>query len=90
MKLKVASGNILEYKCDVLAVNLFEGLKKPGGATGAVDKALGGAISKLIKSGEFKGKKSGALLLALKRLRKRLPLRLCQKKRQSKCQKKPR
>ena len=57
MKLRAVSGDILEYKCDVLAVNLFEGVKEPGGATGAVDKALGGAVAKLIGRGEFTGKK---------------------------------
>ncbi|MDP2953436.1 MAG: M17 family peptidase N-terminal domain-containing protein, partial [Chloroflexota bacterium] len=37
-------------------VNLFEGVEHPGGATGAVDQALDGAISKLVAEGEIKGK----------------------------------
>jgi leucyl aminopeptidase len=37
-------------------VNLFEGVERPAGATGAVDQALGGAITKLIAEGEIKGK----------------------------------
>jgi leucyl aminopeptidase len=37
-------------------VNLFEGVKSPGGGTGAVDKALDGGISALIREGEVKGK----------------------------------
>ncbi|HOO56851.1 MAG TPA: leucyl aminopeptidase [bacterium] len=57
MNLKAVVQDVTEYKCDVLIVNLFEGVKKPGGATGAVDRALGGAIKKMIASGEFKGKR---------------------------------
>ena len=49
MKIKVTSGNIIELKVDAIIVNLFEGVKSPGGATGAVDQALDGAISKLIR-----------------------------------------
>jgi leucyl aminopeptidase len=37
-------------------VNLFEGVTSPGGATGAVDAALDGAISKLISLGDIRGK----------------------------------
>lgn len=37
-------------------MNLFEGVTHPGGATGAVDRALGGQITSLIAAGEIKGK----------------------------------
>jgi len=57
MKIKVVTKDITGHKCDALVVNLFEGVKKPGGATGAVNKALGGSIASLVKRGEFKGKK---------------------------------
>ncbi len=43
-------------------MNLFEGVTQPGGATGAVDKALDGAITQLIAAGEIKGK-SGEMTL---------------------------
>ncbi len=56
MKFEVKTGDISKIKCDAIVVNLFEGTAKPGGATAAVDVALGGAISGLIKAGEFKGK----------------------------------
>ena len=36
-------------------MNLFQGVTQPGGATGAVDRALGGAISDLIAAGDFTG-----------------------------------
>ena len=56
MEIKVAQGSIQESTADTIVVNLFEGVTAPGGATGAIDQALGGAISELIASGDFKGK----------------------------------
>ncbi len=56
MNIKVVAGDITELGVDAIIVNLFEGVKSPGGATGAVDKALDGAISQLINKGEIKGK----------------------------------
>jgi leucyl aminopeptidase len=40
---------------EVIVVNLFEGVTAPGGATGAVDRALGGMIADLIQGGDLKG-----------------------------------
>jgi leucyl aminopeptidase len=62
MKITVRQGDITAASADAVVVNLFEGVTSPGGATGAVDKALGGAISDLIKSGDIRGK-SGELTL---------------------------
>lgn len=56
MKIKVISKSVTEIKTDAIIVNLFEGVKSPGGATGAVDKVLDGAITHLIKRGTIKGK----------------------------------
>ena len=56
MKFKVQIGDITKIETDAVIVNLFEGVKKPGGGTGAVDTALGGAIADLIEQGEIKGK----------------------------------
>ena len=56
MEIKVIAGDVTQVPADAVIVNLFEGVETPGGATGAVDKALGGAITKLIASGEVKGK----------------------------------
>lgn len=54
--ISVAQGSIQESKDDTIIVNLFEGVERPGGATGAIDQALGGAISDLIANGDLKGK----------------------------------
>ena len=56
MKIRLECASVIDCKCDVLVINEFEGVKHPGGATGAVDKALGGEISKLLASGAIKGK----------------------------------
>jgi len=56
MKIKLECVSVENCKCDTLIVNEFEGVKHPGGATGAVDKALGGEISKLLASGAINGK----------------------------------
>jgi leucyl aminopeptidase len=57
MNLQVVSGEIARFEADVIVVNLFEGVQQPGGATGSVDQALEGLISKeLGRSDGFKGK----------------------------------
>ena len=56
MEIKAVVGDITKIQVDALVVNLFEEVKQPGGATAAVDKALGGAVSQLIDQGEIKGK----------------------------------
>jgi leucyl aminopeptidase len=55
MHVEVAIGDIQRASADTLVVNLFKGVGRPGGATGAVDRALEGAISELIALGDFKG-----------------------------------
>src|SRR3989304_5140686 len=63
MKIELVVGDILRHKADMLVVNLFEGVKTPGGATGAVDAAIGGAITAAIRDGDFQGKWGATLLL---------------------------
>jgi leucyl aminopeptidase len=56
LDIKVIIDDITRVRADAIIVNLFDGTEVPGGATGAVDKALGGIIVDLIKAGEIKGK----------------------------------
>ena len=63
MEIRVVSGDITALEVDAVVVNLFEGVKEPGGATGAVDRALDGAISALIADGELKGKTGASTLI---------------------------
>ena len=63
MQINIEKTDITTVKTPALVVNLFKGVKKPGGATGAVDRALDGAISGLIEDGEITGKKGELTLL---------------------------
>jgi leucyl aminopeptidase len=56
MKINVMQGNIQASQTDTIIVNLFADVTVPGGATGAIDQALGGAIQELIGSGDLTGK----------------------------------
>lgn len=55
MRVAVQQGSITDIECDAIIVNLFLGVRYPGGATGAVDKALGGLISREISESGFRG-----------------------------------
>ncbi|MEE8386327.1 MAG: M17 family peptidase N-terminal domain-containing protein, partial [Dehalococcoidia bacterium] len=63
MEIKVEKGDLAQHPAKAVIVNLFEGVTSPGGGTGAIDKALDGAISQLIAEGEIKGKKSEITLI---------------------------
>ncbi len=63
MKLSIETGDIAAWKGDGIIVNLFEGVKTPAGATGAVDKALNGLLSRLIEKGDIKGKLGAATIV---------------------------
>jgi leucyl aminopeptidase len=56
MKILVQQAGIQAIEADAIIVNLFEGVTKPSGATGIIDKALDGAISELIAGGDIRGK----------------------------------
>ena len=63
MDIQVKQGDIAQAAADLVIVNLFQGVTRPGGATGAVDRALGGAISEVIAAGDFTGKSGETLVL---------------------------
>ena len=63
MRITVTTGEITSIQTPALVVNLFQGVTEPGGATGAVDKALDGAISRLIREGEIKGAQGAVSML---------------------------
>jgi leucyl aminopeptidase len=56
VEISVEQGNLATYAGKAIVVNLFEGVTQPGGGTGAVDAALGGALSQLIAAGDITGK----------------------------------
>jgi len=53
---KVVAEDVARIEADAVVVSLFQDVKQSGGATGAVDKLLDGAINSLINRGEIKGK----------------------------------
>ena len=63
MKITATQGEIQNRKDEALVINLFQGTKRPGGSTGAVDQALGGLIRRAITDGDFVGKRNEILLL---------------------------
>ncbi|MCD7879368.1 MAG: leucyl aminopeptidase [Candidatus Gastranaerophilales bacterium] len=57
MQIKVKNESILDLESDVIIVNLFEGVKIPGGVTGIVDKAFNNIITDYVINKEnFEGK----------------------------------
>jgi leucyl aminopeptidase len=62
MEIQVIAGGIQATEDELIVVNLFEGTETPGGATGAVDKALGGVIGEAITAGDFRGKRGEVAL----------------------------
>jgi leucyl aminopeptidase len=62
MKITVRQGDIQKTRDEALVVNLFQGAP-PGGATAAVDKALRGALQRVIDSGDFVGKRNDTVVL---------------------------
>ncbi|GAB4422649.1 MAG: leucyl aminopeptidase [Anaerolineae bacterium] len=56
MKVSVQQGGIQAVSADAIIVNLFEGVTRPAGATGVIDRALGGLISEVIAAGDLRGK----------------------------------
>ncbi|HEY5605566.1 MAG TPA: leucyl aminopeptidase [Thermoplasmata archaeon] len=55
MKITVEVGDIARWEDEVVVVNLFESVDHPGGATGAVDAALGHQITAMIATGDISG-----------------------------------
>jgi leucyl aminopeptidase len=63
MEIKAVTDDIVKVKTGAIIVNHFKGVKHPEGAAAAVDEALDGAISRLIKQGDIKGKLNEITLL---------------------------
>ena len=57
MEVKVITGGIQATEDELIVVNLFEGVEKPDGATGAVDQAISGAIREAVSDGDLRGKR---------------------------------
>jgi leucyl aminopeptidase len=56
MKIKAVVGNIVDIKTDAIIVNCYQNTRRLDDTAAAVDKALDGTISALVKRGDIKGK----------------------------------
>jgi len=54
--ISIRKGNLTTEKADVIILNTFAGAKELGGATAAVDTALGGMINRILQEEKFGGK----------------------------------
>ena len=63
MEVRVLQGDITQIETEALCLGIFQGIREPGGAAGAVDRALDGALTELLQNGEFRGQKGETLLL---------------------------
>ncbi len=63
MQVTVEAGDITKTEMQCIVLNLFEGVTAPAGATGALDRALGGLITELIAAGDIRGKQGELTLL---------------------------
>lgn len=63
MNITIQQGGIQTVAADAIIVNLFQSVTDPAGATGVVNKALGGAIGELMAGGDFRGKLGGTAVL---------------------------
>ncbi|MFH0941851.1 MAG: leucyl aminopeptidase [Chloroflexota bacterium] len=58
MKIKAVSGDIAATSAGAIIIGTFEGLKQPEGELASIDRRLGGAVERLMKDDEIKGKLS--------------------------------
>jgi leucyl aminopeptidase len=63
MEIKTIAGDIIKIETGAIIVNYFEDAKQTEGDAAAVDAALNGAISQLVKQGDIKGKLNEITLL---------------------------
>jgi leucyl aminopeptidase len=63
MKIRAISGDISAIKADAIIISVFEEARKPEGELTRIDKKLGGAVTKMMKEGEVKGKLSEIALI---------------------------
>ena len=54
MKIRAVVAKIVEIKADAIIVNCYQDTKRLDDTTAALDKALDGSISALIKQGDIK------------------------------------
>ena len=59
----VEKADLAQVEADLVVVDAFEGVEDFGGVTKEVDRASGGALSRVVKAGDFKGKWKESMLV---------------------------
>lgn len=59
----VEKADLAHLKSDLVVVDAFEGVESFGGVTRAVDEASGGALTRVLKAGDFKGRFKESVLV---------------------------
>jgi leucyl aminopeptidase len=65
MEIQVIQAKVAEIETEALCLGIFEGVTSPGGAAGAIDEALNGALSLLLSDGDFRGKEGETYFLRM-------------------------
>jgi len=63
VRVDVLEADLTKLESELVVVEAFEGAKSFGGVTAAVDKAAGGALSRVLEAGDFKGSFKESLLV---------------------------
>ena len=59
----VEQGDLTRVATELLVVDAFEGAESFGGVTAAVDEAIGGLLTRVLRAGDFKGKLKESILV---------------------------
>ncbi len=57
MRIVTEQGDITQVQTEAICLGIFQGVQRPGGAAGAVDRALNGALTEILTEGDFSCKK---------------------------------
>ena len=63
VEVSVEQADLARIESDLVVVDAFEGVESLGGVTLEVDRAAGGALSRVVRAGDFKGKWKETLLV---------------------------
>ncbi|HWH07626.1 MAG TPA: leucyl aminopeptidase [Candidatus Thermoplasmatota archaeon] len=63
VEVAVEKGDLARTPSDLLIVDAYEGVESFGGVTAEVDEATGGALSRVVRAGDFRGKWKESVLV---------------------------
>src|SRR4030067_3843980 len=63
MEIQIRRGDITRIKTEAICLGIFRGVRAPGGAAGAVDRTLNGALRSVLRDGDVEGNKGETFLV---------------------------